>query len=289
MSEQEKVFDLAIVGCGPAGLSAAVNADVRNLDFVLLGSDFCSPKLDSAPEINNYLGFRDISGNQLRQNFINHVQEMGIEIKNDKVDNIYDQGEHYTLLARDDNYSARALILAVGVSNEDYLEGEERLVGRGVSYCATCDGPLYKNKDVAVIAYTEEGLEEVDYLNEIADTVYLIPDDNMEDAELTGLDSTIINKKPTAITGDNLVEGVKFVGGDEIEVDGVFIFRKVTPPDKLMNGLNTRDSHIEVNSDFKTNLDGVFAAGDCIGRPYQLGKAVGEGQIAALNAASYLR
>ncbi|MFW6268636.1 MAG: NAD(P)/FAD-dependent oxidoreductase [Bacillota bacterium] len=284
--EKSEKTDLAIVGCGPAGLSAAINARLRNIDMKLLGAEFCSPRMYSAPEINNYLGFYDVSGEELRDKFIEHVKNLEIEIERTKVENIYNQGERYALLTRDEKIEAQSVILAVGVSNEKYLEGEERLVGRGVSYCATCDAPLYRNKVVGVLAYAREGIEELELLAELAEKVYLITDLEVEKSLPSNIE--VINQQAEAIKGDNLVERIKLENKD-IEVEGVFIFREVTPPDKLMNGLNIINSHIEVDQDMATNLEGVFAAGDCTGQPYQLGKAVGEGQIAALNAAYFLR
>ena len=286
IDENKHKIDLAIVGCGPAGLSAAINAKLRNIDFELFGSDVCSPRLNSAPEINNYLGFFDVSGEELKDRFLEHINNLDIELKRAKVDNIYNQGDSYALLTRDEKVEAKSLILAVGVSNEDYLKGEERLVGRGVSYCATCDAPLFKNKDIGVIAYSKEGLEEMEYLSEVVGNIYLFTDFEVEKSLPENVE--IIKEEPVAIRGENLVEGIQ-LEDSTIDVDGVFIFREVTPPDKLMAGLNTSDSHIEVDKNMLTNLDGVYAAGDCTGQPYQLGKAVGEGQIAALNAASYIR
>ncbi|HLV09228.1 MAG TPA: FAD-dependent oxidoreductase [Halanaerobiales bacterium] len=285
MSTEKKVYDVAIVGCGPAGLSAAVNAKARNLDFIILGSEFCSPKMYKAPEINNYLGFFEVSGEELRQAFLKHVKAMEIKYKREKVDNIFNQGQYYQLISRENIFKANSLVLGVGVSNEKYLKGEERLLGRGVSYCATCDAPLYREKNVAVIAYTEEGIEEANYLTEIAKNVYFIPEFDINSSSV--LEAEIIEDKPIAILGDNLVTGVK-LENREIDVDGAFIYREVTPPEKLLPGLNTIEKHIEVDENMATNLDGVFAAGDCTGKPYQLGKAVGQGQIAALSAGSYV-
>lgn len=285
MSKEEKIYDLAIVGCGPAGLSAAVNAKARSLDLIILGSEFCSPKMYKAPEINNYLGFYDLNGQELRQAFLDHIRAMDINIRREKIDNIFDLGQNYQLISRENTFKANSLVLGVGVSNEEYLEGEERLLGRGVSYCATCDAPLYRGKNVAIIAYTEEGIKEADYMTDIAENVYLIPEFDRE--SIPEIKAEIIDDKPMEILGDNLVSGIKLKQG-KLEVDGVFIYREVTPPDKLLPGLNTIDNHIEVDDNMATNVKGVFAAGDCTGHPYQLGKAVGQGQIAALSAASYL-
>lgn len=287
MANQEKVYDLVIVGAGPAGLSAAVNAAARNLDFVILGSDPRSPKLLQAPEINNYLGYVNISGKELSDKFFNHIQKLDIDYREQRVDNIYDQGDRFSLLMGDETITAHSLILAVGVSNEQTLPGEEELVGQGVSYCATCDGPLYRGKTVAGLVHTDEGVEDIIYLSDIAEQVYIVTDRELDDNIVEKVE--IIDKEPVRVTGKNRVEGLKFEDDSMIEVEGVFVFRRVTPPDKLMSGLETEDDHLKVNRRMATSKEGVFAAGDCTGFPYQIGKAAGEGQIAALSAASYIQ
>lgn len=287
LNEKQKIHDVAIVGCGPAGLSAAINVKIRNLDFVLLGVDFCTSKLYKAEEVNNYLGFHNISGQELRKNYLNHVKEMGIEINQGKVDNIYNQGDYYTLISRDTTYKAYSIILAVGVSNTKYLPGEENLLGSGVSYCATYDGALYRGKDVAVVAYTDEGIEEAEYLAELVEKVYFIPQFDF-DGEFEADNITIINEKVEKINGEMKVENLVLTNST-VDLDGVFILREVTPPDKLLYGLNIENKHIKVNEQMATNLSGAYAAGDCTGIPYQLSRAVGQGQIAGLNASTYAR
>ncbi len=285
--EDQKIHDVAIVGCGPAGLSAAINVKIRNLDFVLLGVDFCTPKLYKAEKVNNYLGFYNISGQELRKNYLNHVKEMGIEINQGKVDNIYDQGDYYTLTSRDTSYKAYSIILAVGVSNAKYLPGEEDLLGSGVSYCATCDGALYRGKDVAVVAYTNEGIEEAEFLAELVEKVYFVPQFDFA-GEFEADNITIINEKVEKINGEMKVENL-VLANSTVDLDGVFILREVTPPDKLLYGLDIENKHLKVNEQMETNLPGVYAAGDCTGIPYQLSRAVGQGQIAGLNASTYAR
>ncbi|MFW6036183.1 MAG: NAD(P)/FAD-dependent oxidoreductase [Halothermotrichaceae bacterium] len=285
---QEKIYDVAVVGCGPAGLSAAVNMKIRNMDFIIFGSEICSPRLHKAEKVNNYLGYFDITGEEMMDKFVSHAENMNISINQEKVDQIFNQGDFYTLVTRNETYNAYSLILALGVSNEKYLNGEEKLVGGGVSYCATCDGALYKGKDVAVVAYNEEGIEEAEYLSELVNKVYFVPMYDEFDEDIEGDNVEIIQNKVVAINGENKVESLE-LEGKEIDVDGVFIFRQVTPPDKLMFGLELEGPHIKVDGDMAANFPGVFAAGDCTGVPYQLSRAVGQGQVAGLNASSYAR
>ncbi|HHY26550.1 MAG TPA: NAD(P)/FAD-dependent oxidoreductase [Desulfitobacterium dehalogenans] len=277
-------YQLAIVGCGPAGMSAALNAKIRNKDFILLGSDFCSPKLAKAPQIDNYLGFHEIKGEDLRQNFLNHIKAMGIEIVPWKVLNIY-PGPPFTLVGNNESFEADAVILATGVSPTKLLPGETDLLGRGVGYCATCDGPLYKGKKVAIISYSHEGEAEANFMAEICSEVYYLPFYK----EVGRLDSRIIQKKARIkeIFGSQQVEKL-VLDSEEIPVDGVFVLRESLPAEQIVPGLDMEKGAIKVNRDLETSVPGLFAAGDCSGQPYQLNKAVGEGGTAALNAIKYL-
>ncbi len=284
--EKDRIHDLAIVGCGPAGLSAAINARARNLDFVLLGSEFCSPKLYKAQKVNNYLGYYDISGDELRNKFLDHIKASGLKVENSKVDGIYTGDGYYSLMAGFESFNTYSIILATGINYTDLVKGEEELVGRGISYCATCDAGLFKGKKVAAISYTRESIEEVEFLVDMVKEVVFIPSFQI-DKTIDIPATQIIKGKPVEFKKDGEQINIK-LNNQQLYVDGVFIFREVIPPDKLVPGIELTGPHIEVNKDMETNLEGIFAAGDCTGTPYQLGRAVGQGQIAALNAASYL-
>ncbi|HBT20129.1 MAG TPA: thioredoxin reductase [Peptococcaceae bacterium] len=282
------LYDMVIVGCGPAGLSAAVNAKIRKKNIKLIGGEVCSPKLYSSPEINNYLGFPNIKGSELKEHFLNHIKSLGIDIVKNTVVNIFQGDGSFDILTRDNEiYKARSVIIAVGVTNDAVLPGEEEFLGRGVSYCATCDAPLYRGKNVAVVSFEEEGEKEAKLLSQYSSRVYYIPRYN--DAPKFIADNVeIINDIPTAVIGDKFVTSLELSKG-RIEVQGVFIIRETVPVDKLIPGLEMVDDRfIKVNLNMETNIPGVFAAGDCVGKPFQLAKAVGQGQIAALTAADYL-
>jgi len=269
-------FEIAIVGCGPAGLSAAVNVKRRNKSFRLFGTQVCSPKLKKSPLVENYLGFPAIKGEELRKRFLKHVEEMGIDIYRTRVDNVYPAESGFTLTAQNKVFNARAVIIATGVSQTKYLSGERSFLGKGVSYCATCDGMLYKGKTVALIAYTAEGEEEANFLSEICDTVYYLPL-YKELGTLKGENIEIVNSKPKAIIGEESVTHL-VVADKRLEVDGVFIVRGVTPEENLVPGLELAGEAIKVDRGMRTSIEGIFAAGDCTGRPHQLAKAVGKGQ-----------
>ncbi|SHJ94376.1 NAD(P)/FAD-dependent oxidoreductase [Desulforamulus aeronauticus] len=282
-------YDIAIVGCGPAGLSAAINAAIRKKKVGIFGSEFCSPKLHHAPHIDNYLGLPEMTGDELRQRFLAHVKKMGLKIKDSKVTGIYPAADGFTLQSRDTFYQTKSVILATGVNTVKPIEKELDYLGRGVSYCATCDGPLYKGKKVIVLAYNREGLEEANFLAEIAEEVIVVSQVKENDARGIRLAEKIkqIPGKPVAILGEMWSTGVK-LEDQELKADGIFIIRESVLPDQLVPGLNVSNQGIVINRECATNIPGVFAAGDCTGLPYQLSKAAGEGQVAALQAVKYL-
>lgn len=281
-----ETVDVAIIGCGPAGLSAAINAKIRNKTVMVFGAEICSPKLQSAPWVDNYLGFDHISGEDLRDKFLTHARAMGIEIHRTRVDNIYPNGEEgFMLAAKSEFFQAQTIVIATGISHASYLPGERDFVGRGVSYCGTCDGPLYKGKTVIVIAYTDEGVEEANYLASVAGKVYFIP--QFDYREHLDPSIEVIRTKPIGILGEGKVSHLA-TREMQIATDGLFIFRDVTPAEQLLSGLNLKQGSIEVDRSMATNIVGVFAAGDVTGRPLQLAKATGEGLVAGLSAAAHV-
>ncbi|MDB2152161.1 NAD(P)/FAD-dependent oxidoreductase [Clostridium butyricum] len=278
-------YDLAIIGSGPAGVSAALNAKIRKKNFVIFGSKELSNKLTKAEKINNYLGFYGKSGAQIRDEFIKHMESMDIGITEEKINNIYAMGDYFTLMANDKMYEASAIILATGVNFGRPFKGEEELLGKGVGYCATCDAPLYKDKIVTIIAYNKHEEDEVNFISTIASKVYYIPM-YKEEVEVDE-DIEIINDMPVEIIGENKVEKL-ILKNSEINTDGIFILRDSVSPDQLVPGLELDENHVKVDRKMKTNLQGCFAAGDIVGAPYQYIKAAGEGNIAALSAVSYI-
>lgn len=284
---EENIYDVLIVGCGPAGLSAAVNASIRRKSVVLLGGELCTPKLQKSPVVSNYLGLPEIAGKDLREKFLEHVSSREIPIHQVKV-NAVSRNENgtFSIATKNKIYDARAVILATGVTVSKFIEGEQEYIGKGVGYCSTCDGPLFRGKDVALIAYTNEGLEEANFLADFCRKVYFIPGSKDIGKGLKP-EVEVLNQKPLAITGNGLVSGLK-LDDRELKVDGIFIYRESYLPDQLVPGLAVDDNHIRIDDSFRTSIEGVFAAGDCTGKPYQLAKAVGEGQIAGLSAAAYL-
>lgn len=282
MSER---VDIAIIGSGVAGLSAALNAKIRKKSFLLFGSKELSTKIVKASKINNYLGFPQITGVELKEQFEKHIAEMDITITEEKITNIYPMGDYYTLMAKDKFYEASSIIIATGVNFGKPLKGEEEFLGSGVGYCATCDAPLYRDKVVTIISYNKHEEAEANFMATIASKVYYVPM-YKEEVEVDA-SIEVIKDTPVEIVGERLVNKL-VLKGQEIETDGVFILRDSTPPAQLVPGLKLDGNHVEVDQLMKTNLPGCFAAGDIVGTPYQYIKAAGQGNIAALSAVSYL-
>lgn len=278
-------YDLTIIGSGPAGLSAALNAQIRKKKFIIFGTNELSGKLTKAEKINNYLGFYGKSGKEIRDEFNNHLKSMDIKITEEKINNIYSMGEYYALMANDKIYEATAVILATGVNFGKPLKGEEQFLGKGVGYCATCDAPLYKDKIITIIAYNKHDEDEANFMGTIASKVYYIPM-YKEDVEVDDSIEVVFDI-PKEIHGDNRVEKL-ILKNSEIITDGIFILRDSVSPGQLVPGLEMDGNSVKVDRKMQSNLKGCFAAGDIVGAPYQYIKAAGEGNIAALSAVSYI-
>ncbi len=281
----ETKYDIAIVGTGPAGLSAAINAKIRNKNVILFGNKDLSNKLIKAPKINNYLGFYDVTGKELKDQFEKHINFMNIDIISEKINAIYAMGTHFALMVNEKMYEAKAVIIATGMEYTKPLKGEEEFLGKGVGYCATCDAPLYRDKVVTIIGYNKESEEEANYVSELSSKLYYIP--MYEGLYNLKENIEVVKDRPVEIQGGERVKNL-VLKNKQITTDGVFVLKDSVAPNQLVPGIEMKNGHIKVDIDMKTNIAGCFAAGDCVGKPYQYIKAAGQGQIAALNAVSYL-
>lgn len=276
-------FDIAIIGTGPGGLEASIVARIRNKSVLLIGSKSLSSKLRNTHAISNYLGFGTISGEELVNAFQKHLAEFNIEICEDKIQNVYNMGDYYALQGKEVMYEALTVILATGVVSAREIKGEEANLGRGVSYCATCDAPLYKNKEAIIIGYSKKEEEEAMFLKEVAKKVYYLP--MYKDCSLKYIE--IINDQPIEIKRQES-KMVLVTKEKEYLTDGVFVLRDAVSAKTLVPGLEVDGPHVVVNRKMETNLPGLFACGDIVGLPYQYIKAAGEGNIAALSAVGYI-
>ena len=279
------MLDAVIVGSGPAGLSAAINLKLHEKDLVWFGSPDFSDKVEKSKKIANYPGAGMISGAQLNARFLAHAREMGLEPEDRKVTNVMPSDGAVMVLADNEVYETKTLLLATGVLTAKSYEGEEELLGRGVSYCATCDGFLYKGKTIAVFCGARRYEHEAEYLAGLAEKVYLsagYPDPGVK------LPNVEMISPVKAVRGEERVTAVELHDGRVIGVDGLFILRNAVAPGTLVPGIAAEGPHIVVDRTQATNLPGIFAAGDCTGRPYQIAKAVGEGNVAAHAMLEYL-
>ena len=279
------MYDAVIIGSGPAGLSAAINLKLHEKDFIWFGSRDYSDKVEKSEKIANYPGLGLIPGAELNARFDAHAKEMGLEPVDKKVTNVMPADGYLMVLAENEVYETKTLLLATGVLTAKSYEGEDELLGRGVSYCATCDGFLYKGKTIAVFCGAPRYEHEVEYLAGIAEKVYL-----SAGYPNCGVDLPNVEKiaPVRAVQGGMKVAQIVLHDGTEIPVDGLFILRNAVAPGTLVPGLATDGPHIVVDRKQATNVPGVYAAGDCTGRPYQIAKAVGEGNVAAHEMLDYM-
>ncbi len=265
------MYDIAVIGGGPAGLSAAVNARARNKNVLVVTNPPSESYLYRAEKINNYLGMPDHTGAQMLDDFLAHARASGAELKTGKVLSILPMEGSFYLNIGSDVAEAKAVVLTTGVMRGTKYPGEAEHLGAGVSYCATCDGMLYRGKKVAVIGLSAEAEEEAEFLRGLGCEV-------------------LFYDKPQKfeIKGEGKVETL-VANGEEHKVDGVFILRPTLAPTDLLPGLALKDNYVEVDGAMRTNIPGVFAAGDCTGAPLQIAKAVGDGLIAGQRAAEYVK
>lgn len=281
------IYDSAIIGTGPAGVSAALTLKANDKKFIWIGSKAFSDKVGRAERIANYPGLPMVTGAEMNDTFRRQCEELNISIEDRMVTAIMKFGDHYALTAGSEFYEARTVIFATGVANVGLLPGEAELVGKGVSYCATCDGFLYRNKTIAVICTARRFEHEVAFLAGLAAKVFYFP--LYKDPGAFGENVEIRTDRAVKMNAENgRLSSLTLKSGETVAVDGVFCLRESVSLATLLPGLATEQGHIAADRQMVTNLPGVFAAGDCTGRPYQYVKAAGEGNVAAHSAIEYL-
>lgn len=277
--EDNMKYDVAIIGTGPAGISAALNLKLHNKDIIWFGSKDYSVKVAKSEKIANYPGVPVTSGKEFNNILRKQIVEADLVITDKVVTNITATKNGFMLLADNEVYEADKLLLAIGTITAKSMPGEERFLGKGVSYCATCDGFLYKGKTIAIVCASKRYEHEIKYLSELADKVYLTA--LYKECEIDLPNVECLSSPIIEVSGESRVKSVLLKDGTSIDVDGVFIIRNAVAPTTLLKNIEMDGNHIAVNRNMETNIPGCFAAGDCTGRPYQIAKAVGEGNIAA--------
>lgn len=277
--------DIIIIGGGPAGISAALTARNRGNRVLVITTDSTESGLSKAKQIDNYPGIPEISGLHIQQRMEEHAKSCEIPLMQSRVIGISPTKHGFFVSAGADICEATAIILTVGITQKSMFPGEARLLGQGVSYCATCDGMLYRQKKIAVVGLSSESIGEANFLKQIGCDVTFFTNNRNTDA--LNPEIPIIRGKKFEVLGTDLVEAL-MVDGTEYPCVGIFILRNSIAMSSLLPGLDLENGHIAVDRSMKTNIPGVFAAGDCTGLPYQLPKAVGEGNVAALTASEWV-
>lgn len=262
-------YDVLVIGGGPAGLSAALNVRARGRSVLVVTNPPEENPLWRAERVDNYLGMGAVSGAQMLSDMRAQAEAAGVEFLTGRALNASYMMDNWYVSVGSDMYNARAVVLSGGVARGKKFPGEQEYLGRGVSYCATCDGMLYRGRSVAVLGFSDSARKEADFLRSIGCTV-----------------SYFHQPKSCSIAGGDTVETVTCDGVTEA-VDCVFILRPTMAPTDLFPGLATDNGYVTVDRRMTTNLPGLFAAGDCTGGPLQVAKAVGEGLVAGQSAAAF--
>lgn len=304
MASEER--ELVIVGGGPAGLSAAIYASRLGLDVVLFEAKVVGGQAAEAAVVENYPGFDSIRGMELVERMRQQAEKYGCEIREmEAVKRITREDGKFRVVTSLGEYLAKAVIIATGRERRKLgVPGEEEFKGRGVSYCATCDAPLYRGKRVLVVGGGNTAASEALYLSEGAREVHLVHrrsdlraekvlKERLKERNVIFHWNSVVKK----IEGDKLVRRVviqNLESGEEkvLEVDGVFIAVGEVPSSSIASELGVKldeEGYIVVDRNQRTNVEGVFAAGDVTGGVMQIVKAAGEGAVAAVNAYLYIR
>ena len=264
------LYDIIIIGGGAAAASAVLTAKNRGKTVAVITNGAETGSLYHAERITNYPGLPPMSGREMTELFRRQIEDNATDLIPGRALNVMPMDEVFGVAVGNDFYQCRTLILAVGITRENLYPGEGEYLGRGVSYCATCDGMLYRGKTVAVIGNSREAREDADFLESIGCKVLRFEENGRYE-----------------ITGGLKADTVHWQG-ESHAVDGVFIIKDTVSVTRLVPGLVYENGGVAVDRSMATSVPGVFAAGDCTGKPYQLAKAAGEGNIAALSACDYM-
>ena len=300
------MYDLIIIGGGPAGMTAAIYASRARLNTILIEQNFANGgQILNTYIVDNYPGLPGISGLDLAQKMQDHAEEMGVETVNATVEGLDLSGDVKRVLTDDGTYEARTVIIASGATHMKLgVQGEKRLTGKGVSYCATCDGALYKGKDVLVAGGGNVAVEDAIYLAKVCRKVYIVHSgeelraDKMLQETLLSFPNTelVPNSSLAAINGDKIVESASILNKTDgtttdLPVSGVFIAVGITTRSEFARNSIEMDAggYIIADETGETGLPGVYAAGDVRAkRLRQVVTAVADGANAAVSAGRYL-
>jgi len=295
------MYDVIIIGSGIAGLNAGLYAARASLKVLIIGSEL-GGNLNKTHKIDNWIGEPGITGLKLLNKFVKHAKKFGVEIVDDEVVSVLPKGNNFNVICNKE-YEAKSVIFANGMLNRQLnVKGEDKFLGNGVHYCVTCDGPFYKNKVVAIIGGGDSAIMAALFLDNYASKVYLINKNERCKAEAILIKKMkemkkleILNKTNVVeVLGKKFVEKIKFDNGKELVVDGVFVEIGSVPMVNLARDLGLKldeKQFIMVDNEMKTNVTGIYAAGDITNCTVvkQYITAAAEGAIAAKSVFSYLK
>ena len=277
------MYDVIILGAGPAGISASLYTKRANLKTLILYND--KSGLEKASLIENYYGFKNgITGEELYNTGIEQAKNIGVEVLKEEVVKIENNIEYFNVVTTRNEYQAKNLILATGnKKNRPKIKGIEKFEGKGVSYCAICDGFFYRNRSVAVLGSGNYAIAETNELINIADNITILTN-GKKAPEFRADNVKVDTKEIEEIEGTDKVEEVKFKDGTIIKTDGIFVAEGVAGSSEFAKklGIITQKDKIVVNENMETNVKGIYACGDCTGGLLQVSKAVYEGAKAGL-------
>lgn len=284
------MYDVIILGGGPAGVSASLYCKRANKNVLLIYSE--DSGLIKAKKIDNYYGFEDgISGVDLYNAGIKQAQNIGVETSKEEIIKIEIEDNYFKVSTDKKRYDAKSVIIAIGAKkNTLNVQGIKEFEGKGISYCAICDGFFYRNKDVVVIGSGNYAISETNDLINVANKITILT--NGEKAPEFRADNVdIVTKNIKEIKGENKVEEVRFEDNSVLKTDGVFVAQGTAGASEFAKkiGIITKNDKILVDENMQTNIKGIYACGDCTGGLLQVSKAVYEGAKAGLSVIDYLR
>lgn len=301
MPDPNKIYDVIILGGGPSAIGAAIYAARFALDLLVIGKTF-GGLIASTHLVENYPGITSTSGTGLMEMFREHMNSLNIPYITDEITNIEKEGDHFLLKSFFMSFKTKTIIVATGSERKKLnIPGEEEFTGKGVSYCATCDGMFFKDKTLAVIGGSDSAVKEALFLSQHATKVYIIYRGEEIRAEPINKKRLEGNKKIEIITetqiteikGDFSVNAIIFENGKEFKVDGVFIEIGSVPKSKVVEQLGVKlnqKNEININRRSETNIPGIYAAGDVADAPFkQAITGVAEGVVAAYSVFDYIK
>lgn len=284
------MYDVIIIGAGPAGITASLYTKRSNLKTLILYQNESS--LEKTEKIENYYGFeKAIKGTELYKAGINQAINLGVEVLKKEVIKIENENEIFKIYTDSGQYICKSLILATGnKKNKPKIKGIDEFEGKGISYCAICDGFFYKNKDVCILGNGNYAISEVNELINVAKNINILTNGE-EKPNFRGENIKINDKKIKEIKGTNKIEEIEFEDGSKIKTDALFIAQGVAGSSEFARklGIIQKQEKIIVDENMKTNIKGIYACGDCIGGILQISKAVYEGMIAGLEVTKYIK